>query len=71
MRYLCKLVTPPGGVVLDPFAGTGTTGQAALEEGFLIEREPEYCRDIRRRLHFDLEAPTGGQSFVRFEMGTR
>lgn len=53
MRYLCRLVTPPGGVVLDPFAGTGTTGQAALAEGFsavLIEREVEYQKDIRRRL---------------------
>ncbi|MBM3927108.1 MAG: site-specific DNA-methyltransferase [Sphingomonadales bacterium] len=53
MQYLCRLVTPPGGVVLDPFAGTGTTGEAAWREGFqaiLIEREAEYCADIRRRL---------------------
>lgn len=53
MRYLCRLVTPPGGVILDPFAGTGTTGQAAYLEGFeavLIEREPEFADDIRRRL---------------------
>lgn len=53
MRWLVRLVTPPGGLVLDPFAGTGTTGQAALEEGFdalLIEREPEYVADIRRRI---------------------
>lgn len=53
MRYLCKLITPPGGVVLDPFAGSGTTGQAAVDEGFdaiLIEREPLYANDIRRRL---------------------
>jgi site-specific DNA-methyltransferase (adenine-specific) len=52
MRYLCRLVTPPGGLVLDPFAGSGTTGQAALDEGFravLIEREAEYIDDIRRR----------------------
>jgi DNA modification methylase len=34
MRYLCKLVTPPGGTVLDVFAGSGTTGVAALAEGF-------------------------------------
>jgi site-specific DNA-methyltransferase (adenine-specific) len=54
MRYLCRLVTPPSGIVLDPFAGTGTTGAAALAEGFdvlLIEREPEYQADIRRRLN--------------------
>ena len=59
MRYLCRLVTPPGGMVLDPFAGTGTTGQAAIEEGFrvtLIEREDEYAADIRRRLGLELSA---------------
>ena len=53
MRYLCRLVTPPGGTVLDPFAGSGTTGEAALREGFkptLIEAEPEYVEDIKRRL---------------------
>ena len=45
MRYLCRLVTQPGGVVLDPFMGSGSTGRAAIEEGFQfigIEREPEY-----------------------------
>jgi site-specific DNA-methyltransferase (adenine-specific) len=53
MQYLIRLVTPPGGTVLDPFAGSGTTGQAALNEGchaILIEREPEYQIDIQRRL---------------------
>jgi site-specific DNA-methyltransferase (adenine-specific) len=53
MAYLCRLVTPPGGVILDPFAGTGTTGLAAMREGFdciLIEREAEYVADIERRL---------------------
>jgi site-specific DNA-methyltransferase (adenine-specific) len=53
MRYLCKLITPPGGTVLDLFAGSGTTGEAAVLEGFnavLIEREDEYAADIRRRL---------------------
>jgi site-specific DNA-methyltransferase (adenine-specific) len=34
MRYLCRLVTPPGGTVLDPFAGSGTTGVGAILEGF-------------------------------------
>ena len=45
MAYLCRLVTPPGGIVLDPFMGSGTTGKAALAEGFGfigIERDPEY-----------------------------
>ena len=50
MQYLVRLVTPRGGVVLDPFAGTGTTGEAAWREGMravLIEAEPEYQTDIR------------------------
>jgi site-specific DNA-methyltransferase (adenine-specific) len=53
MAWLVRLVTPPGGLVLDPFAGTGTTGMACLREGMralLIEREAEYLADIRRRL---------------------
>lgn len=53
MRYYCALVTPPGGTVLDPFAGTGTTGIAATAAGFasiLIERESEYVADIQRRI---------------------
>ena len=53
MRWLVRLITPLGGTILDPFAGTGTTGAAAIREGFdavLIEREPEYVRDIERRL---------------------
>lgn len=53
MRWLCRLITPPGGSILDPFAGTGTTGAAALAEGFtciLIEREAEYQADIKRRM---------------------
>lgn len=48
-----RLVTPQGGAVLDPFAGSGTTGMAALAEGFdatLVEREAEYAADIRRRI---------------------
>ena len=54
MRYLCRLITPPGGTVLDPFAGSGTTGDAAFLEGFraaLIERETEYLDDIAGRLN--------------------
>jgi DNA modification methylase len=53
MQYLVRLITPKGGVVLDPFAGTGTTGEAALREGMkavLIERESEYQADIVRRM---------------------
>ena len=53
MAYLCRLVTPPGGTVLDPFAGSGTTGMACMREGFnaiLIEREAKYVEDIKRRI---------------------
>lgn len=53
MAYLCRLVTPPGGTVLDPFAGSGSTGMACMREGFdciLIEREAEYVADIQRRI---------------------
>lgn len=53
MRHLCRLVTPPGGTVLDPFAGSGTTGEAALIEGFdvvLVEKHPPYLDLIRRRV---------------------
>lgn len=60
MQWLCRLVTPPGGTVLDPFAGTGTTGEAAWREGFsaiLIEREAEYQADIARRMALCLAGP--------------
>jgi site-specific DNA-methyltransferase (adenine-specific) len=53
MRYLVRLVTPPGGVVLDPYTGSGSTGKAAILEGFKfvgIEREADYCKIAKRRL---------------------
>jgi len=53
MQWLCRLVCRKGGTILDPFAGTGTTGEAAWREGMnaiLIEREPEYQADIARRM---------------------
>jgi site-specific DNA-methyltransferase (adenine-specific) len=53
MRYLCRLVTPPGGLVLDPFAGSGTTGIAAALEScrFLgFEQEPGYVEIARVRI---------------------
>lgn len=53
MQWLVRLVTPRKGIVLDPFAGTGTTGEAAWREGMnaiLIEREEEYQADIARRM---------------------
>jgi site-specific DNA-methyltransferase (adenine-specific) len=53
MRYLCRLVTPPNGLVLDPFTGSGSTGKAAVLEGFRfvgIEREAEYIELARARI---------------------
>ena len=53
MRYLCRLVTPPNGVVLDPFMGSGSTGKAAMLEGFQfigIERDAEYIEIARARI---------------------
>ncbi|MDG9927456.1 MULTISPECIES: site-specific DNA-methyltransferase [unclassified Pseudomonas] len=56
MAYLCRLVTPPGGVVLDPFMGSGSTGKAAVREGFEfvgIELEPEYLAIAEARIEFE------------------
>lgn len=53
MRWLCRLVTPPSGTVLDPFAGSGTTVEAARLEGFnvvAIEREAPYLPLIAERI---------------------
>jgi site-specific DNA-methyltransferase (adenine-specific) len=53
MRYLCRLVTQPGGVVLDPFMGSGSTGKAAMLEGFDfigIEREADYIKIAEARI---------------------
>jgi DNA modification methylase len=56
MRHLIRLVTPPGGAVLDPFGGTGTTGEAAVLEGahgILIERDEDYLPWIKVRVNVD------------------
>lgn len=53
MRWLCRLVTPPNGLVLDPFTGSGSTGCAAVLEGFRfvgVEREPEYAAIAEKRI---------------------
>lgn len=55
MRWLCRLVTPPGGLILDPFNGSGSTGCAAVLEGFRYlgaELEPEYVEIARRRIAY-------------------
>ncbi len=53
MRWLCRLVTPPSGVVLDPFMGSGSTGRGAVLEGFSftgVERDEEYVRIANARI---------------------
>jgi DNA modification methylase len=60
MRHLVRLVTPPGGVVLDPFLGSGTTAIAAIEEGFRwigIEKEAEYAELAAARIKGWFSAP--------------
>lgn len=64
MRYLVRLVTPPRGLILDPFLGSGTTGCAALAEGFDfigIEREPAYFDIAKRRICEYLPKPVAGE----------
>ena len=54
MKYLCRLVTPKDGTVLDPFMGSGSTGMAAKDEGFNfigLEREKEYFEIAEKRIN--------------------
>jgi site-specific DNA-methyltransferase (adenine-specific) len=60
MAYLCRLVTPPGGIILDPFMGSGSTGKAAIREGFRfigIERDPDYAKIAVARMERELAQP--------------
>ena len=69
MAYLCRLVTPPGGVVLDPFMGSGSTGKAAQREGFRfigIEREPAYMEIANSRIR-RVESPSPESSIEVLE----
>jgi len=67
MRWLVRLVTPPGGLVLDPFAGSGTTGLACLHEGLRfvgVEREAEYVEIARARLAAFVPTPKQLEAFA-------
>lgn len=58
MQHFVRLVTPPGGTVLDPFGGSGTTAEAARREGFdciLMEADDQYVADIRTRFNLPFE----------------
>ncbi len=62
MRWLVRLITPPGGLVLDPFAGSGTTGEACIAEGFrcvLIEQDEAHVQLIRQRLAKPIQTGLG------------
>lgn len=57
MRWLCRLVTPPNGIILDPFTGSGTTGAAAVIEGrrfigFDLDEDGGYCDIARARIGY-------------------
>lgn len=63
MRYLCRLVTPPGGLVVDPFAGSGSTGKAAVLEGFQFigfELDPQYTAIANARIDAAVNARLAG-----------
>ena len=54
MQYLVKMITPPNGIVLDPFCGSGTTGIACKIEGFQfvgMEQDPEYSKIAEARIN--------------------
>jgi site-specific DNA-methyltransferase (adenine-specific) len=58
MAYLCRLITPPSGLILDPFMGSGSTGKAAVREGFRfigIEQSEEYCEIALARIKHEIE----------------
>ena len=58
MRYLCRLVTPPNGVILDPFLGSGSTGKAAIYEGFQFvgfDLSAEYVEISRARIEYAMQ----------------
>lgn len=65
MRYLCRLVTPPGGTILDPFMGSGSTGKAAGLEGFSfvgIEKEQSYLEIAEKRIKAIYDLESGSES---------
>src|SRR5690606_5747890 len=56
MRYLCRLITPKNGIILDPFMGSGSTGKASVLEGFGfigIELNEEYFKIAKERISRD------------------
>ena len=67
MQWLCRLITPPGGTVLDPFCGSGSTGIAAMREGFGfigIELDPAYAEIARNRIVGDSPLLNAGKELT-------
>jgi site-specific DNA-methyltransferase (adenine-specific) len=65
MRYLCRLITPPNGIVLDPFMGSGSTGKGAILEGFDfigMELDPEYVEIAKARIEHAQKEHSENQS---------
>lgn len=70
MKYLCRLVTPPGGTVLDPWMGSGSTGRAALEEGFSfigIDMDPDFVTTASARIAFSYKKTTNDNNPLKRE----
>lgn len=71
MRYLCRLVTPPGGVVLDPFMGSGSTGKGAMLEGFRFigcELDEAYMGIARARIAWAASCGEGAGGAAQMEL---
>jgi site-specific DNA-methyltransferase (adenine-specific) len=70
MQYLVRLITPPNGIVLDPFCGSGTTGIACKLEGFDfvgMEQDAEYCKIAEARINNYQEEPEEPLEFIEEE----
>lgn len=71
MRYLCRLITPPNGIVLDPFMGSGSTGKACSYEGFDfigIDQSAEYVEIARARIEFALQEENTKEDEKEYEL---
>ena len=65
MRYLCRLITPPNGTILDPFTGSGSTGKGAIYEGFNfigIEKDESYVEIAKARIEFAIANRDGSEA---------
>ncbi|HDL8331502.1 site-specific DNA-methyltransferase [Yersinia enterocolitica] len=65
MRYLCRLITPADGVILDPFMGSGSTGKAALLDGFSfigIEMDPDFMTTAAARIAHSMKLVNGSKA---------